>query len=256
MRTIGAVESLWRYPVKSMRGEELAEAFVGFAGVHGDRLYSFRSAAAPAGFPYFTGREFPGMLAYRAVYRDAAAMRFPINMAEAEALAPGLTKLSASAVDCSVDVETPDGERYPVDDPALIGKIRTQIKERHELDLMRSDRALTDCRPVSLISHATIASICSGLDHRRFRANVYAELTSSEYELLGKRVRIGASVELMILKRDMRCKMITLDPDTGAADPEIMKTVARDHEGCAGVYCAVLVEGVIRKGDEIAVLDL
>ena len=256
MRTIGAVESLWRYPVKSMRGEEVTEAFVGFAGVHGDRIYSFRSSASPAGFPYFTGREFPGMLAYRAVYRNPSAMRFPINMAEAEALAPGLTKLSASAVDCAVDVETPDGERYPVDDPALIGKIRTQTHERHELDLMRSDRSLTDCRPVSLISLATICRIGSALDKRRFRANVYATLTESEDLLLGKRVRIGASVELMILKRDMRCKMITLDPDTGAADPEIMKTVARDHDGCAGVYCAVLIEGVIQKGDEIAVLDL
>ena len=52
MAIVGRVESLWRYPVKSMRGEELPEAFVGFAGVYGDRLYAFRSAAAPAGFPY------------------------------------------------------------------------------------------------------------------------------------------------------------------------------------------------------------
>lgn len=56
---------------------------------------------------------------------------------------------------------------------------------------------------------------------------------------LGRRVRIRASVELMILEPAARSR-----------------TVARDHEGCAGVYCAVLVEGVIRKGDEIAVLDL
>jgi uncharacterized protein YcbX len=239
-----------------MRGEEVAEAFVGFAGVHGDRIYSFRSSAAPAGFPYFTGREFPGMLAYRAVYRSPSAMRFPANMAESEAMAPGLTMLSASAADCAVEVETPDGERYPVDEPALIGKIRTQTHERHELDLMRSDRALTDCRPVSLISHGTIARIGESLDKRRFRANVYASLSESEDSLIGQRVRIGASVELMVLKRDVRCKMITLDPETGAADPEIMKKVARDHDGCAGVYCAVLIEGVIRKGDEIAVLEL
>ena len=47
MATIGKVESLWRYPVKSMRGEELNEAFVGFAGVYGDRLFAFRSAVRP-----------------------------------------------------------------------------------------------------------------------------------------------------------------------------------------------------------------
>ena len=45
MATIGKVESLWRYPVKSMRGEEIAEAFLGFAGVYGDRLYAFRDSA-------------------------------------------------------------------------------------------------------------------------------------------------------------------------------------------------------------------
>ena len=49
MATIGKVESLWRYPVKSMRGEELNEAFVGFAGVYGDRLFAFRSAVRPSG---------------------------------------------------------------------------------------------------------------------------------------------------------------------------------------------------------------
>ena len=54
--TVGKIESLWRYPVKSMRGEQLQEAFLGFAGVYGDRLYAFRDAAAPKGFPYLTGR--------------------------------------------------------------------------------------------------------------------------------------------------------------------------------------------------------
>ena len=54
---VGAVESLWRYPVKSMRGEELPEVFVGFAGVYGDRVYAFRSTANSKGFPYFTVRD-------------------------------------------------------------------------------------------------------------------------------------------------------------------------------------------------------
>jgi MOSC domain-containing protein len=51
MKVVGKIESLWRYPVKSMRGEELQEAFVGFPGVYSDRLYAFRSSAAPKGFP-------------------------------------------------------------------------------------------------------------------------------------------------------------------------------------------------------------
>jgi uncharacterized protein len=62
MTIVGKVESLWRYPVKSMRGEELTEAFVGFAGIYGDRLFAFKSAARPVGFPYLTGREQMNML--------------------------------------------------------------------------------------------------------------------------------------------------------------------------------------------------
>jgi uncharacterized protein YcbX len=55
MRIVGQAEGVWRYPVKSMRGEQLQEAFVGFPGVYGDRTYAFRSSAAPKAFPYLTG---------------------------------------------------------------------------------------------------------------------------------------------------------------------------------------------------------
>jgi len=64
MGIIGQVESVWRYPVKSMRGEAMLEIFAGFSGVYGDRLYAFKSSAAPLGFPYFTGRERHEMLLY------------------------------------------------------------------------------------------------------------------------------------------------------------------------------------------------
>ena len=57
MSIVGRIESLWRYPVKSMRGEELDEAFIGFSGVYGDRLFAFKSTGCPKGFPYLTGRE-------------------------------------------------------------------------------------------------------------------------------------------------------------------------------------------------------
>jgi uncharacterized protein YcbX len=70
MSIIGTVESLWRYPVKSMRGEEMDELFAGYAGVYGDRLFAFESSAAPKGFPFFTGRDQRQMIRYRARFRD------------------------------------------------------------------------------------------------------------------------------------------------------------------------------------------
>ena len=66
MSIVGTVDSLSRYPVKSMRGEELEEAFVGFPGVYGDRYFAFKSSASPKGFPYLTGREQEQLLRYQA----------------------------------------------------------------------------------------------------------------------------------------------------------------------------------------------
>jgi Uncharacterized Fe-S protein len=75
MSVVGTVESLWRYPVKSMRGEELDEIFAGFAGVYGDRLFAFDSSASSKGFPFFTGRDQRQMIRYRPRFRDPKKRR-------------------------------------------------------------------------------------------------------------------------------------------------------------------------------------
>ena len=76
----------------------------------------------------------------------------------------------------------------------------------------------------------------------------------TEDGLVGRSLRLGEKVIVTVLERDPRCKMITLDPDTAQASPEILRTVAQEHDGKAGVYAAVLVEGTIRPGDEITLL--
>ena len=137
------------------------------------------------------------------------------------------------------------------------------LRGEHKLSLVRSDRALTDCRPISLISRQTIAQIETetemSLDKRRFRANIYFDLNSNkgfgEDELINRRLRIGNKAEIMVLERDPRCKAISLDPETGEHTPQILKKVAQLHEANAGVYCAVLVEGILTAGDSIIILD-
>ena len=263
MTIVGHVASLWRYPVKSMRGEQLEAAFAGFPGVYGDRVYAIRSSASSRGFPYFTGREQGQMLRYRATFRHPDRMAAPPNLAEAEALGPGITPLYADAADLVVDVTTPSGELLAVDDPRLLDLLRHGAREGHELSVIRSERALTDCRPFSLFSIQTARQLSEELGVElgtpRFRANAYVDLRSDvgfgENEWVGRRLRIGAKAEIAVTDRDPRCKMITLDPETGLANPEVMRCVAKDHGGTAGVYGAVVVEGVIREGDEIALVD-
>ena len=260
MSVVGTVESLWRYPVKSMRGEELEEIFAGYAGVYCDRVFAFESSANAKGFPFFTGRDQRQMIRYRARFRNPEKAARPVNLSEAEK--SNANPVSADASDLMTDVETPDGKIFAIDDPALIDNLRANVDQKHELKLLRSDKALTDCRPLSIFALQTAKKLGEeagvAVDKRRFRANVYVDLTSSdgfaENAFVGRSLRIGSKVVVAVTDRDPRCMMITLDPDTAEKTPAILKQVAQAHEGMAGVYGAVLTEGIIRKGDPVELL--
>ena len=122
---------------------------------------------------------------------------------------------------------------------------------------------MTDCRPVSLFSVQTVQRLSDevgvDLDKRRFRANIYVDLGSegafAEDAFINRTLQIGGKTRIAIVDRDPRCKMITLDPGTAEANPEVIRVVARRHDGKAGVYGAVLVEGTVRPGDEIVLLN-
>ena len=259
MGIIGKVDSLWRYPVKSMRGEELDELFVGYAGVYGDRLFAFRSSTAPAGFPYFTGRDERQMIRYRARYRHPEKAARPINLLDAEQ--NGAAPLSASAEELTIDVETTDGKIFEICDPGLRDALR--LDQKADLTLIRSERALTDARPLSLFSIQTAQQIGmeigAAVDKRRFRANIYLDLPGlapfAEDKFVGRSLRIGPKVIASVVGRDGRCMMVTLDPDTSDKAPAVLKTIAQAHEGKAGVYAAVVAEGTVRKGDPVELLD-
>ena len=244
-----------------MRGEELDEAFAGYSGIYGDRLFAFRSSASPKGFPYLTAREQRRLLQYRPHFRYPDKAARPVNLTEAESM--GGNPVSADPSELTLDVETPAGKTLGIDDPALMDMLRADIDQKHQLTLMRSERALTDCRPVSIFSLQSAAQLAqeadTPIDKRRFRANVYVDLTSAqgfaENEFVGRSLRIGPKVIIRILERDARCVMITLDPDSGEKTPAILKKVAQAHEGMAGVYGAVLVEGMLHKRDPVELLD-
>ena len=244
-----------------MRGEELNEMFAGYAGVYGDRLFAFESSASPRGFPFFTGRDQRQMIRYRSRFRNPEKAARPINLAEAQS--SGANPISANATELMIDVETPDGKTFSIDDPALIDNLLSGIDQKHKLALLRSDKAITDCRPLSIFAVQSAKKLGDEtgikIDKRRFRANVYLDLTSSggfaENDFVGRSLRIGSKVVVSVLERDPRCMVITLDPDTAEKTPAILKQVAQAHEGMAGVYGAVLVEGTIRKGDPVELVD-
>jgi uncharacterized protein YcbX len=263
MKTIGRIHSLWRYPVKSMRGEEIAEAFCGFSGIYGDRIFALTSSAAAAGFPFLTCREHGQMIRYQPRFQSPEKAARPPNLLEAQKLGPGVTPMYASSADLTVDVQSPDGEVLAIDDPGLITLLRSHMPQAPELNLVRSDRAMTDCRPLSIISMQTIRQLGDELgaqvDARRFRANLYIDLDSgdgfAEQALVNRSLRVGGKAVVWVLQRDTRCKMITIDPATGESDPQVLRHLAQNHQATAGVYCAVLVEGMLHPGDPVELLD-
>src|SRR5262245_25452285 len=196
---IGTVESLWRYPVKSMAGCEVSEVFMGFSGIYGDRCYAIKNSAGRKGFPYLNANAQHQMLLYHPKFRHPERTLAPPNLTEAEKIDPGANPTIADTEDMELDIVTPSGEIISVEDPKLLKLLGEGLAGNNELKLVRSERALYDCRPVSLISLQTIGQIESELkmtlDKRRFRSNIYFNSEHSAFaedNFVGKRLRIGS----------------------------------------------------------------
>jgi hypothetical protein len=239
----GTLRNLRRYPVKGIAGEDLSEVFVTFAGLIGDRIYAFSDPQNHTNFPWMTARKWPGMILLQPRFLEppSSGQEWPV------------------ANTFRVEVTTPEGDRYDVGDPRFHQYLEKQFGR--SLEFRFSERSMHDARPVSLISRQTIEALSAEtnltLDHRRFRANFVVDWDSTgpffEDSLVGRRARIGDVLEVMVVKNDARCNVITLDPDTAAASPEVLQTVAKHHASCAGVYGAVLREGIVRRGDRVSV---
>lgn len=243
MQRIGTLNRLRRYPVKSMAGEDLEAARVTHAGLVGDRVYAFVDAQGPADFPWMTSRKGRDMILFRPRFLAAPPIEGSIFSA-----------------DYSTEVTTPEGDKARVDDPEF-----TRFLEKRygrALALRNSERSMTDAYPVSVLGHATIRGLSEetgmSLSPLRFRANFYVQWISDEpfFEdgLVGQALQIGETVTIHIVKKDGRCVMITLDPETAEPAPVVLEKVAREHAGCAGVYGAVLREGIVRTNDAVYAL--
>lgn len=229
---VATIAAIHRYPVKSMRGEALETVELGFQGLPGDRRYAFVQADSRSPFPYLTGRELPRLLRYQPMFEDESPR-------------------------ARLHVTTPDGARLPVDSEELRAELEQQSARR--LFLLRDHRGNYDIGQVSLIGLATTAHIAavSATAHApaRFRANFYVETDNpapfAEMRWVGRILRLGATARVAVTEPDQRCVMITLHPETGEAEPAVLRAVARLHDNQAGVYATVLTPGLVRTGDPV-----
>lgn len=244
MERVGTLQTLRRYPVKSMAGEDLSEVYVTYAGLVGDRVFAFVDNENRTNFPWMTGRQGHEMILFK-----------PRLLAP-----PETANEHPAAEQFQVEVTVPEGKKFQMGEESFARYVESRFGR--SVKLRFSERAMTDACPVSIFGLETVRALSDEtgmkLDHRRFRANFYVAWESSEpfYEnsLVGKTVQIGEKLTVQVVEKDGRCIMITLDPETAKPSPEVLRTVSQKHEGCAGVYGAVLREGIARVNDPVYVV--
>ena len=234
MTEVGRVRAIYRYPVKSMAGEALASAQLGWHGLDGDRRLAFVRSGVRAGMPWLTAGRLASLVTY-------------IPLRDAEDALP-------------TRVRTPKGEELDLHGDAL----RAELTSAHgaPVELMRIDNGIFDDGALSIITTSAVAAVSgeAGVhaDARRFRPNLLIETPGRspfpEDAWVGRTLRIGEGEQppaVSVCLRDVRCAMMNLDPDTAASDARFLKAAVRMNENCAGVYATTIRTGPVRVGDAL-----
>jgi hypothetical protein len=236
---IGHVEALFRYPVKSMGGERLEVANLGWHGLDGDRRLAFRRIDDRSGFPWLTASKLPGLLLFAPHRREGGAQ--------------GDRHLPTH-------IRTPDGEEMPVFGEDLTAEVGRRYGA--PVQMMQLNHGIFDEASISVIAFETVREIARlagrSPDVRRFRPNVVVRSLRSapfqEDDWVGGVLQFGEGDDapaIAVTMRDARCSMVNLDPDSASPTPEVLKAVVRANQNNAGIYGVVTRIGRLAVGQTI-----
>jgi uncharacterized protein YcbX len=234
---IGHVEAISRYPVKSMGGERLEVANLGWHGLEGDRRLAFRRIDNRSEFPWLSASKLPALLLFAPHRREDGAQG-----------------------DLPTHIRTPDGEEMPVFGEDLAAEVGRRYGA--PVQMMQLKHGIFDEAPISVIASETVREISRlaerSPDVRRFRPNVVVRLLRSgpfqEDEWVGGVLSFGEGDDapaITVTMRDVRCSMLNLDPDSASPAPEMLKAVVRAHQNTAGIYGAVTRIGRLAVGQTV-----
>ena len=234
---IGQVEAIFRYPVKSMGGERLEVANLGWHGLDDDRRLAFRRMDDRSGMPWLTASKLPDLLLFAPHRREDGAQG-----------------------DLPTHIRTPDGSEMPVFGEDLAAEVGRRYGA--PVQMMQLNHGIFDEGSISVIAVDTVREIGRlaglSLDVRRFRPNVVVRLRRplpfQEDEWLGGVLSFGEGDDapaITVTMRDVRCSMVNLDPDSAHAAPDVMKAVVRANQNTAGIYGAVTRTGRLAVGQTV-----
>ena len=234
---IGQIEAIFRYPVKSMRGEPLDAATLGWHGIDGDRRLAFRRLDDRGGFPWLTASKLPDLILFTPQRREDG---------NSEAL--------------PTHVLTPEGEEMPLFGEALAAEVGRRYGA--PVQMMQLKHGIFDEASISVIASDTVREVSrlagKSADVRRFRPNILVRTTRAvpfeEDEWLGGVLTFGEADDapaVAVTMRDVRCVMVNFDPDGGSPAPEVLKAVVRANQNNAGIYGTVTRIGRLAVGQTV-----
>ena len=234
---IGYVEAIFRYPVKSMAGERLEAANLGWHGLDGDRRLAFRRTQDRTGFPWLTASKLPELLLFSPQSRE-------------EGSEEGLP----------THIQTPAGERMPIFGEELAAEVGGRYGA--PVEMMQFKNGIFDDASISVITSDTVCEICRlagrSPDARRFRPNLVVRAMRSvpfqENEWLGGVLSFGegdGAPAVTVTMPDVRCSMVNLDPDSAKPAPEVLKAIVQANQNNAGIYGTVTRTGRLAVGQAV-----
>jgi len=279
MADTGTVVSLWRYPVKSMMGEELNSSLVTERGLVGDRTYAVVDKQTGKVASAKNPRKWGKLFDFRSMFIDSphddannippVRITFPngsnilsdhkedkggINSHLSEVFNREVRLMKAS------DFEDPSYEEYW---PDIDGLARRQTVT----DETMPSKTFFDIAVIHILTTSTINRLRElypegRFEVRRFRPNIVVKSTSEEKNKkndfienswVGKKMTIGEDIVLNITSPCTRCVMITLPQGDLPQDTGILSTVARYNQVYTGVYASVERGGTIHRGDTVRI---
>ena len=264
---VGSVGSLWRYPIKSMMGEELNAIAVTERGLLGDRAYALMDRSTGKVASAKNPRKWRNLLEFAATYTKPPRLgeKFPpvqITLPENTIVTTeqsDIDQILSAALGREVTLSTsapkaPTLEEYWPDVDGL--DHRETVTEEEMPAETFFDFAMVHVLTTNTIDRLRELYPEGRFEVRRFRPNIVVEPASDERTFIedswiGRTLTLGDEVRLSISGPCPRCVMTTLPQGDIPKDVGILRTAAQHNQAHVGVYATVLQGGMVRRGDPV-----
>ncbi len=262
--SITTVQSLWRYPVKSMQGEALTSSHIAASGLTGDRAFALLDEDTGIIASAKNPRKWPNMFAFQANYTNLTTASFTITL-------PDGTQLQSSGKNINAALSTVLGRKVSlisqVPQNPQLEEYWPDIPELDNNDIVTDEDmpkgTFFDLANLHVLTTSTLEELKrlypeGSFEIQRFRPNIVLNTAATgflESNWLGKTLAIGSELQLKITDHCPRCVMTTLAQGDLPQDKRILRTAAQHNQAHVGVYAEIIQVGTVKCGDNITILD-